>query len=71
MKYERPKVYMVEIYKGAWRIENAKRDILVSGLFGLNKDAAERYVTSYISSFSDWTYEIIEMKVKPNKGDLK
>jgi len=60
-------VDMVQISKCKWQIRSHRGTILVNSITIGNPIDAEEYVKNYISSFLDWTYNVIPIH-KDNKN---
>lgn len=57
-------VDMVQTGKHSWAIVACKSGaVLQSGITAFSVESAEEHIRRYVSSFSDWTYEI-KPKVK-------
>jgi len=65
--YKKPTVSMIQVSQAVWKIVSTKKnvtlkdDITVGSAFN-----AETFVKGYCSSFADWTYEIIPLKITEN-----
>lgn len=56
---------MVQVNKSCWEIRTEHGIVLSDGIILGRIDEAEEYVRRYISSYSNWTYEL-----KPLTEDL-
>jgi hypothetical protein len=55
-------VQMIQISKSEWKIVTYKGKVLQFDIHLHNLDAAEQYIKNYVSSFVDWTYEVVPLK---------
>lgn len=56
------RVKMVQQTKYRWALLAPKGHVLVDNLMLASVTKAEEWVKSYVSSYNDWTYEIIKKR---------
>ncbi len=56
------KVKMIQVTRYRWELRAPKGALLVDNLLIDSRHKAEEWVKSYVSSYNDWTYEIIMKK---------
>lgn len=54
-------VRLVETNRNRWDLIGPKGNPIASNIFLYSRIEAEEWVKAYISSFSNWTYEIVKL----------
>lgn len=58
-----PTVQMVQTGKHTWSIKSTSSGAIIQSNITIhNEYSANEYVKRYVSSFSDWTYEVVPLK---------
>lgn len=58
---------MIQSLQHKWRIESEQGQILQEDLNMGSVDEAENYCRRYVSSFMDWSYEVVPLPPKQEK----
>jgi hypothetical protein len=60
-------VKMIQMSQYGWKIVSQKGNVLQEGIYFANLSKAEEYIKAYISSYLNWTYEMVPLtKEDPN-----
>ena len=57
-------VSIVQMTKFRWQLESSKGHIIKNDIFLSTRLEAENYVKNYVSSFTNWDYEVIPKEKK-------
>ena len=61
-----PHVIMRQMTSNLWQIENEKGNVLQRDIKACTADEASKYVSNWISSFPNWTFELILSDIPVN-----